>query len=113
MEIIKAQATLTARYQTTVPTAIRKVLDLGANDKVEYTVDEFGRVIISKSFEDAPIEQFDPAVSAFLNFLGSEIEKNPGRLQVLTPAISERIFGRVRNLPMNFELDEPLGADEF
>jgi antitoxin PrlF len=111
MEILKAQATLTARYQTTVPTAIRKVLGLSANDKLEYTVDDDGRVVLTKGDPADHLDQFDPAVGEFLKFLDSEIQSNPGRLQVATKELSDRIFARVRNLPLDFDIDAPLTED--
>jgi antitoxin PrlF len=111
MEILKAQATLTARYQTTVPTAIRKVLGLNANDKLEYTVDDDGRVVLTKGDPAHHLDQFDPAVGEFLKFLDSEIQSNPGRLQVATKELSDRIFARVRNLPLDFDINAPLTED--
>jgi len=111
MEILKAQATLTARYQTTVPTAIRKVLGLNANDKLEYTVDDDGRVVLTKGDPADHLDQFDQAVGEFLKFLDSEIQSNPGRLQVATKELSDRIFARVRNLPLDFDINEPLTED--
>jgi antitoxin PrlF len=111
MQILKAQATLTARYQTTVPTAIRKFLGLNANDKLEYTVDDDGRVVLTKGDPTDHSDQFDPAVDEFLKFLGREIQSNPGRLQVVTKELSDRIFARVRNLPLDFDINEPLTED--
>jgi antitoxin PrlF len=111
MEILKAQATLTARYQTTVPTSIRRVLGLNANDKLEYTVDDDGRVVLTKGDPADHLDQFDPAVGEFLKFLGREIQSNPGRLQVATKELSDRIFARVRNLPLDFDINAPLTED--
>ena len=111
MQILKAQATLTARYQTTVPTSIRRVLGLNANDKLEYTVDDDGRVVLTKGDPADHLDQFDPAVDEFLKFLGREIQSNPGRLQVVTKELSDRIFARVRNLPLDFDINAPLTED--
>ena len=55
--LISAQSTLTDRYQTTIPEVVRNVLNLSKRDKLVYSVDSDGKVVISKltSCEDDPV----------------------------------------------------------
>ena len=46
--LISAQSTLTDRYQTTIPEIVRNVLNLSKRDKLVYSVDSEGKVVISK-----------------------------------------------------------------
>ena len=68
------EATLTDKYQNTIPTAIRKALHLRKRDKIAYVI-RGGQVILEKA---EPRE--DPAVQAFLGFLEREMIANPQRL---------------------------------
>ena len=69
------EATLTDKYQNTVPAAIRKALHLQKRDKIAYVI-RGGQVILEKA---EPRE--DPAVQTFLGFLEREIVANPQRLK--------------------------------
>ena len=68
------EATLTDKYQNTIPTAIRKALHLRKRDKIAYVI-QGGQVILEKA---EPREH--PAVQAFLGFLEREMIANPQRL---------------------------------
>lgn len=67
---------LTDRYQTTIPEVVRNVLNLSKRDKLVYSVDSDGKVVISKltSCED------DPVLNNFLTFLVKDIEHSPQNL---------------------------------
>lgn len=92
-----SESTLTDRYQTTVPKPIRKVLGLNKRDKICYTIQSDGQVVISR----ADKTQSDPILGQFLNFLARDIEKNPQHLQ----AISSDLVSRVQSLVAEVDLD--------
>lgn len=97
-----SESTLTDRYQTTIPDPVRKVLGLNKRDKIQYTIQPGGQVVISR----AENVESDPILGQFLEFLAQDIEKNPQHLQ----AISADLVSRVQTLVsgVDIELDVPL-----
>ena len=97
-----SESPLTDRYQTTIPDPIRQVLGLSKRDKISYTIESDGRVVISRVDQN----QSDPILGKFLNFLALDIENNPQHLQ----AISSDLVSRVQSLvaDVDFDLDAPL-----
>ncbi|PSB34621.1 type II toxin-antitoxin system PrlF family antitoxin [Chlorogloea sp. CCALA 695] len=97
-----SESTLTDRYQTTIPDHIRKVLALSKRDKICYTIESDGKVVISR----AEKTQSDPILGQFLNFITQDIGKNPQHLQ----GISSDLVSRVQSLvaEVDFDLDAPL-----
>ena len=79
--ILCAESTLTSRYQTTIPEPVRKVLGLKKHDKISYTIQSDGQVVISSIDK---VEN-DPILGQFLNFLAQDIKKNPQHLQIINP----------------------------
>ncbi|OIP77410.1 MAG: regulator [Oscillatoriales cyanobacterium CG2_30_44_21] len=90
-----AESTLTDRYQTTVPEPVRKALGLTKRDKICYTIQPDGRVLIAR------IEQNDPLIDKFLNFLAQDIAENPQNIE----AISSSLLTQVRSLVAEVEID--------
>lgn len=105
--ILKAESTLTNRYQTTIPEAVRRTLKLGKHDKIAYTVGSDGQVSLSRV---TPPEQADPALSQFLNFLASDIACHPERLQAFDANLAHRLQSLVGDVEV--DLDAPLSADD-
>ena len=101
-----SESTLTNRYQTTIPDAVRKVLGLNKGDKISYTIQPNGQVIISR----ADKTEDDPVLGQFLNFIAQDIETNPQHLQ----AISSDLVSRVQSLiaEVDLDLDAPLSAED-
>jgi antitoxin PrlF len=96
--ILSAESTLTDRYQTTVPDAVRKALHLGKRDRLRYTVQADGVVQLSRL--DAS-ELDDPAINAFLNFLANDMALQPQHLQPVTSALA----GQIRKLTSGVSVD--------
>lgn len=92
-----SESTLTDRYQTTIPEPIRKVLGLNKRDKVQYTIQPNGQVVISR----ADKTQDDPILGQFLSFLAQDIERNPQHIR----AISSDLVSRVQSLVAGIDLD--------
>jgi antitoxin PrlF len=94
-----AESTLTDRYQTTVPEPVRKALGLNKRDKICYTIQANGRVIISR------MEQSDPLLGKFLSFLAKDIESNPDRIQKTSQKINSDLVSRAQDLVSGIEVD--------
>ncbi len=103
---LSSDSTLTKRYQTTVPDLVRKALCLKKDDKIRYTVEPDGRVLISRVDHD----EDDPVLSRFLTFLANDIGQNP---QHVTP-VSPGLVDRVRSLVSGVEIDlnQPLSDED-
>lgn len=97
---------LTDRYQTTVPSSVRKQLKLGKGDQIRYCTESSGRVYI----EPARAEEGDPALGAFLDFLEADIKAYPERLHAFDGALHDRLKALVGDVDVN--LDEPLSPDD-
>ena len=92
-----SESTLTDRYQTTIPDPIRKALGLNKRDKIRYTIQADGRVLISRADET----ESDPIIGKFLDFLGEDMQKNPQHLT----AISSDLVSRIQSLVSFFDID--------
>jgi antitoxin PrlF len=102
----QAESTLTDRYQTTVPDDVRKALRLNKRDKIRYTIQSNGQVIMSRA--DQP--ENDPVLGQFLSFLARDISRNPQHVQ----AISSNLINHVQSLvtDVEFDLDAPLSDED-
>lgn len=104
--IFTSESTLTDRYQTTVPESVRKALHLNKREKILYTIQADGQVLMSRTerYDD------DPALGQFLSFLAKDISDNPQHLS----AISNDLVGRVQALVTGVELDldSPLSDED-
>ena len=85
--VLEAESTLTDRYQTTVPEAVRRALKLGKRDKIRYSIRQTGEVVVTRATPEAE----DPALGPFLEFLARDIASHPERLEAIGPGLSERI----------------------
>jgi len=105
-EILYEEATLTERYQNTIPAVVRKVLHLKKGDQVRYTVSDTGEVKLSR----ANPEPADPVIGQFLSFLANDMQKQPDYLQTLSPALRSRIDTLVSDIDV--DLDAPLSEKD-
>lgn len=81
-KILQATSTLTDRYQTTIPEPVRELLHLNKRDKITYTIDDSGKVLISRATED------DPVLGDFLAFLAKDF--NPSTVHSISPTLIDR-----------------------
>jgi antitoxin PrlF len=91
------ESTLTDRYQTTVPEAVRHALKLGKRDKIHYTVQPDGQVIISRA------EEHDPALEPFLRWIAHDMTEHPQHLQCIDASLAERIRSIVSGVKVDLE----------
>jgi antitoxin PrlF len=101
-----SESTLTDRYQTTIPDAVRKVLGLKKRDKICYTIEPDGRVLISRANQT----ESDPILGQFLNFLAQDIEKNPRHLQAISSDLVTHVLSLVDEVDL--DLDAPLSDED-
>lgn len=99
-KILQAASTLTDRYQTTIPEPVRELLHLNKRDKITYTIEDNGKVLISRANED------DPVLGDFLSFLAKDIEKNPSHIRSIDPALLDRARHLIS--AVEIDLDAPL-----
>lgn len=104
--ILVSESTLTDRYQTTIPDAVRKVLHLSKREKVRYTIQNDGNVLLSRVDQ----ESTDPALGSFLNFLAKDIQQHPHHLQAVSQKLVSHIQGLVGDVKVN--LDAPLNDED-
>ena len=104
--ILVSESTLTDRYQTTIPDAVRKVLHLGKREKIRYTIQNDGNVLLSRVGQ----ELTDPALGSFLNFLAKDIQQHPHHVQAVSQELVSHIQGLVG--AVNVDLDAPLHDED-
>ena len=93
-------SSLTDRYQTTVPTAIRKALNVGKRDKLEYVVCKDGTVLLRRA-DKARHE--DQALAGFLDLIERDIAQNPQRLAPLSMQVKRRIDALVGDVAVDLD----------
>ena len=98
---LELESTLTDRYQTTVPGAVRRALKLGKRDRIRYVVQANGSVVLQRADEDG-----DPALGAFLDFLARDIVKHPQRMRSIDTGLVKRIRALTKGVKV--ALDETL-----
>ena len=104
--ILVTESTLTDRYQTTVPDSVRKALHLNKREKIRYTIQPDGSVLLSK----ANHQDVDPALNSFLSFLAEDIQQNPEHLKVVTPELMSRIENLISDV--DIDLNAPLTDED-
>lgn len=105
--MLELESTLTDRYQTTVPDAVRRALRLGKRDKIRYLVRADGTVVMKRS---TAATKDDPVLGKFLSFLAHDIETHPGRLRALDAGFAKRVRSLVKGVKV--DLDAKLRADD-
>lgn len=104
--LLQTESTLTDRYQTTIPDAVRKALHLNKRDKILYTVQPDGHVHLSKIDEN----QDDPVIDTFLDFIAEDLRNNPKNLT----SVNKTLFNRIESLVdgVQFDLNDLLTDEE-
>jgi antitoxin PrlF len=97
---------LTERYQTTLPSSVRKQLKLGKGDRIRYCMDASGRVYI----EAVKTDEADPALGAFLDFVEADIKAHPERLRAFDGDLHDRLKALVGDVAV--DLDAPLSPED-
>ena len=103
--VIETESTLTDRYQTTIPAPVRTALGLSKKDKIRYAIHQDGTVTITKN-----VEEEDPLLLKFLDFLATDMETNPQNIQALDSNLRERVSELVAGVEV--DLDRPLSEED-
>ena len=91
MPELASRSKITSKGQTTIPLEVRKALDIGPKDRIEFRILEGGKVELKKASE----ESSDPVVAAYLEFLEADLLAHPQKLSVLEhdPLIENLVTG--------------------
>lgn len=103
---LESVSTLTERFQTTVPSVVRKALHLGKKDKIKFIIQADGNVTLSRVQKN----ESDPALDAFLSFLGNDIQSHPERIQPLSTSMKTDAESLVADVKV--DLDAPLSDED-
>lgn len=103
---LKLESTLTDRYQTTVPNAVRHALKLGKRDKIRYLIQPDGGVILARASSETGD---DPVLRKFLNFLARDMAAHPEHFKSIDTSLHKRIKSLVKKVEV--DLDAPLAAE--
>lgn len=101
--VLEAEATLTDKYQATVPSSVRKALGLQKRDRIVYEIRD-GEVVLRR----ADTEGSDDVIQAFLAFLAADLMA--GNAQPFDDAQMARIDDLVGDADV--DLDLPLDPDD-
>ncbi len=85
---LEVPATITGRGQTTVPAAIRKMLNLGSRGRVVFRAMADGTVVIAR--QEKAGSDSDPVIAKFLAFLEKDMEKRPQRIRTVPQNLVKR-----------------------
>ncbi len=107
-KILEIPATITERGQTTVPAAIRRMLSLSKRDRVVFRGLADGTVVIARKEER--VEDRDPVIGKFLNFLASDMSADPRRIRPVSPGLVARGAALVEGVEV--DMDASLPDDE-
>lgn len=103
---LEAESKVTRRFQTTIPAAIRKALNLSRNDRIQYKILPDGQVVISRQLE----EPEDPVINAFLDFVATDMLNHPENMQPVTLSVHEKMS--VLTTGVAVDLESPLSDDD-
>lgn len=103
---LEAESKVTRRFQTTIPAAIRKALNLSGNDRIQYNILPDGQVVISRQLE----EPEDPVINAFLDFVATDMLNHPENMQPVTLSVHEKMS--VLTTGVAVDLESPLSDDD-
>jgi antitoxin PrlF len=95
---IELESTLTDRYQTTVPDAVRRALRLGKRDRIRYLVQDNGSVVLQRAGEED-----DPVLGAFLDFLARDVAAHPQRVQAIDSGLAERMHSLTQGIKVDLD----------
>lgn len=103
---LELESTLTDRYQTTVPDAVRRALRLGKRDRIRYLVQDNGSVVLQRAGVEG-----DPVLGKFLDFLANDIAEHPQRVKTIDTGLAKRMRSLTKGITVDLDAALDL-ADE-
>lgn len=85
------KSTLTDRFQTTVPSFVRKELGLEKRDLIEFLKNDEGYIVLRKSEPEAP-QEFSPELLAWLEFIAKDHDARPEQIKPFTQEMRDRAY---------------------
>jgi antitoxin PrlF len=107
LAVLEVESTLTDRYQTTVPETVRRALHLQKRDKIHYTIQPGGEVLLSRL---GGSDEADPVLGNFLSFLSKSIASHPDQIKLIDTEFVQRIQGLTHGVEV--DLEAPLSASD-
>jgi antitoxin PrlF len=107
MSVHEIESTLTDRYQTTVPDAVRRTLKLRKRDRIRYVVRPDGAVLLTRADST---DESDPVVGKFLAFLAHDMESRPTQIRGVSPTLVRRARSLVKGVKI--DLNAPLPPED-
>jgi antitoxin PrlF len=104
MSALEIESTLTNRYQTTVPDAVRRALKLCKRDRIRYVVKPDGAVLLTRADST---DESDPGVSKFLAFLAYAMESNPPQIRGVSSTLVRRARSLVKGVRIDLDAPSP------
>jgi len=101
-----SESKLTDRFQTTVPSLVRQALHLGRKDKIKYTIQADGNVLLSR----VALTESDPVLEGILSLLANDMQQHPEKLQTLTASMRNSVKGLVEGVEI--DLDAQLSDED-
>jgi antitoxin PrlF len=92
---------VTYRWQTTLPSGVRRALDLQAGDQITYVIDG-DQVLIRK---DDQTDDGDPVVAAYLEFLARAMSHRPDLIRPFTQADVEGLDALLEGVELDLDAD--------
>jgi antitoxin PrlF len=96
---LELESTLTDRYQTTVPDAVRRALHLGKRDRIRYLVQNNGSVVLQRAGEDS-----DPVLDTFLDFLAKDITEHPQHVRAIDAGLAKRMRALTKGIKVDLDV---------
>ncbi|MES2179983.1 MAG: type II toxin-antitoxin system PrlF family antitoxin [Gemmatimonadota bacterium] len=98
----RLRSKLTTKSQTTLPSGVRKALQVAPGDELEYVI-EGDHAVIRKAVQD---DADDPVLGAFLNLLAADMTENADRVR----GIPRELLARIRSFAggSRVDHDEPI-----
>jgi len=107
MPLLEIESSLTDRYQTTVPDAVRRALKLRKRDRIVYRVLDDGTVVLGRK---SVVEDDDPVIDRFLAFLANDMSVHPEHVRAIDAGLLARIRPLIAGMEVDF--DAPLAPDD-
>jgi antitoxin PrlF len=92
---LQVESTLTEKYQATVPDAIRKALRLSKGDRICFTLQPDGSVVLTRAESD---QAAHTDLKPFLRLLARELEAHPEAFRALPPALVKQARALTKTL---------------
>jgi len=101
--LLEIDATVTERGQTTIPSAIRRMLGIGKGDSIVFRGMKDGTIVLARKDDES---EHDPALSAFLHLLEADLRLHPEAIA----GVDEKMLQKARSLSegVDVDLDRPL-----